>query len=367
MKPLFLTLLLRLIFLLLSYSGIQLHAQFAGTHSTMIPVDFDYDLVERSGNAMTINYDQSDELLFGINYKHILFPIHRGYDTIAGQNLVYASYTLDSLLKADNSYTISFGNINSLVLDSMDIQLGHVKHSGANDTIFFSLLGLDPDNFPGGTVVLKDTVVLTSALSPSNMLTNTVALSWKPGFAMGNTAIGLKIEFVGSLQDTLALMGGYGIFPAPNACTDDTLDKARKSHIYPNSYAYWSNYHLLIPTNAQGDIFYNCDTVITKDTADSESYIQNWAITSYVSAPSIGMEEQEESRLTIYPNPASNIILMKGVLAIDAVKIYNNAGSCIRTWVNPSYLDVSDLNNGIYIFAFEYENRTVHKKVVIQH
>lgn len=333
----------------------------------MIPVSSAYETFERSGNAMTVNYDLSDELFWGANYQRSLFPIHRGYDTIAGQNLVYASYTLDSLIKSDNSYTVSFGNITALVLDSIDIQLGHVKYSGANDTIFLTLVGLDAVSFPDGPVAFRDTVVLTSALSSGNILTNTVTLRWKPNFAMGNTPIGLNIEFVGSLQDTLALMGGYGIFAAPNSCTDDTLDKARKSLFYANSYAYWSNFNLLLPTNVGGDLFYDCNGNVLKDTLDSESYIQNWSISSYVSAPQIGIEEEEEIQLTIYPNPAGNIVQIKTVVPFTAVRIYNSSGICVKTSAAPANIDVTDLNNGIYIFTFEYENRKVHKKVVIQH
>ncbi len=357
----------RWIFILLCVLAIPLHAQYIGSNPTLILVQYNYNQAARSGNPMTINYDESDELFWGLNYQRALFPIHRGYDTIAGQHLVYGMYTLDSLIKSDNTYTVSFGNINNLVLDSMDIELGHVKHSGANDTLFFTLLGLDTVNFPVGAVVHKDTVVLSSALSPSNILTNTYSLRWKPDFIMGNQPIGLKIEFVGSLQDTLALMGGYGIFPAPNSCTDSSWDKARKSLFYANSYAYYSNFNLILPTNVGGDIFYNCDAILTKDTADSESYIQNWSITSYVSAPSIGVEEEGETTLTIYPNPAGNIIRVNSVVPYTKVNVYNGSGNCIKTTGSSAWIDVSDLNNGIYIFAFEYENKTVHKKVVVQH
>jgi hypothetical protein len=345
---------------------VQVHAQYVGQQGSIIPVSFQYTTVERSGNALTINYDQSDETIFGVNYKRALFPIHKRYGTLPGQNLVYAAYTLDSLIKTDNSYNLPFANVNGLVLDSMEIQLGHVKHSGTNDTLFLSLLALDTVNFPGGTLLFQDTLVISAALSPGNVLTNTVALSWKPNYTMNNQPLGVRIEFTGSLTDTLALMSGYGIYPAPNACTDSSWDKARKSFFYPNSYAYYSNYNLLLPTAVQGDVFYNCDSSLVKDTADGESYIQNWGITSYVSAPEIGIEPQTMGYLTIYPNPAGNIIYTKGVEYLAAAKVYNGTGVCVKTFVNPASMDITDLNNGIYIFAFEYENKTIYKKVVVQ-
>jgi hypothetical protein len=348
-------------------SCLSLGAQFIGSSPSMVLVPGSYQTVERSGNAMAINYDLSDELFWGVNYQRALFPIHSGYDTITGQNLVYALYTIDSLIKSDNSYTISFGNITNLVLDSMDVQLGHVKHSGTNDTVFFTLVGLNANGFPGGPVLYTDTVILNSPLSSGNILTNITTLRWKPGFSMGNSPIGVQINFVGSLQDTLALLGGYGIYPDPNSCTDSSWDKARKSLFYANSYAYYSNFNLILPTNVGGDVFYNCDTIVTKDTADSESYIQNWAITSYVSAPSIGISEEEQIPLTIYPNPANNIVQVKSVVSFTRLDVYSGSGTCVKTCPNPVNIDLSGLGNGIYIFVFEYENRKVHKKVVIQH
>lgn len=349
----------------LLFSTVNLRAQYLGVDPNIIPVSFHYEDIDRSGNAMTINYDQSDELIFGLNYQRVLFPIHRGYDTLPGQNIVYAAYTLDSLIKTDNSYILPFANVNGLVLDSMDFEIGHVKYSASNDTIIFTLLELDTANFPNGPIIFVDTIILTSALSAGNILTNTFALRWKPNFTMNDQPIGLKIEFIGSLQDTLALMSGYGIYPAPNACTDSSLDKSRKSFFYPNSYSYWSNYNLILPTNIQGDLFYDCNDNIIKDTSDSESYIQNWAITSYVSAPEIGIEDESLSHLTIYPNPANNIIYVKGVDNMDAVKIYNCSGALVKTFIKTNYLDIADLNNGIYIFVLEYENRTVYRKVAI--
>jgi len=343
-----------------------LNAQFPGNSHVQIPVDFTYSNVDRSGNPMLINYDLSDEAFWGLNYQRALFPLHRSYGTLPGQNIVYALYTLDTLVTTDNSYTLPFSNVNGLILDSMDIELAHVKHSGANDTIFLTLLSLDTVNFPDGPTMFTDTVVLTTPLSPGNLISNTYSLKWKPNIPMNDEPIGLKIEFVGSLVDTLALMGGYGIFPAPNSCTDSSWDKARKSFYYSNSYAYWSNYNLILPTNMGSDLFYNCDTVITKDTSDSESYIQNWSITSYVSAPEIGIEEEALQQLTIYPNPANNIVYLPGVSDLGVVSIYDLSGSCIKTLQAATFIDISDLNKGIYIFAITHEKTSVYKKLVIQ-
>ena len=58
---------------------------------------------------------------------------------------------------------------------------------------------------------------------------------------------------------------------------------------------------------------------------------------------------------------------LKGVDMADRVHVYDCSGACIKSYIYTSSLDVTDLNNGIYIFAIEYEKRTVHKKVVIQH
>lgn len=346
--------------------SLSLKAQFPGTFTQAIPVDFSYDQVNRSGNPLTINYDESDELIYGLNYQRKLFPVHRGYDTIPGQHIVYALYTMDSLIKTDNSYTIPFYDAPGIMLDSLEMVLGHVNHSGGNDTLIITLLKLDAAHFPNDTIELVDTIVLSTPLSPGNVLTNTVNYRWYPSYWMNDQPFGIKLEFTGSLQDTLALMGGYGIWPAPNACTNSSWDKSRKSFFYANSYVYWSDFNLILPTAAGGDLFYNCDTIPTKDTADSESYIQNWAITSYISAPEIGLSDEDQFYLTIYPNPASNIVYFKNVDMIDRVMVYNAAGELVLTGLGVNKLEITGLTNGIYIFALQHENRTFYKKLVVQ-
>ena len=347
--------------------GMALYAQYPTQYQSFIPLEFNYteNFSQRSGNLLTVNYDQNDEAVFGVNYRRALFPLHRKYASLTGQNLVYALYSLDSLIKTDNSYSVKFSDLAGLTLDSISIRLGHVKHSGGNDTLILSLISLTTGNFPGGSLLYSDTLVISSSLSPAGILTNTNTFTWSPGYLLDDQPVGLKIEFTGSVQDTLALLGGYGIYPAPNTCTDDSLDKARKSNFYANSYAYWSNYNLILPTAVGGDLFYNCDSLITKDTSDSESYIQNWAVTSYVSAPEIGIEQENDELLTIYPNPSGNIVYVKSVDPVDGIRIYNGSGALVKTLQSQAFVDVTDLNNGIYIFALDYENKTVRKKVVV--
>lgn len=344
----------------------SLRAQYPGSFTSAIPVSFSYDQVNRSGNPLTINYDESDELIFGLNYQRKLFPVHRGYDTLVGQHIVYALYTMDSLIKTDNSYTIPFYDAPGLTLDSVDIQLGHVNNSGSNDTLIITLLKLDENNFPNDSVKIVDTIVLSTSLSFGGVLTNTVNYRWYPSYYMNDQPFGLKFEFIGSLQDTLALMGGYGIWPAPNACSDSSWDKSRKSFFYPNSYVYWSDFNLILPTAAGGDLFYNCDTIPTKDTADSESYVQNWAITSYVSAPEIGLSTANDLHLTIYPNPTGNIVYFANVDKVDRVSVYNASGALVLAAKAVNKIEIAELPNGIYIFALQHENRTTYKKLVVQ-
>lgn len=339
-----------------------LRAQFPLTYNDAIPVSYSYDQVDRSGNPFIINYDMSDELIFGVNYARWLNPIHARYDTTS---LNYALFAVDSIISTDNTYFIPFSAAPGIVLDSVDIVLAHVNHSSQNDTLVLTILKLDNNNFPNDSVKMVDTVVLGSPLSPGNFLTNLYTYRWYTNYDMNDQPFGIKIEFFGSLQDTMAILNGHGKAPMPNTCMSLGYDDAIKSFFYPNSYGYYAEYNLILPTAAGGDIFIDCNLNSMKDSLDSESYLQNWSITSYVSAPEIGLDDEETIHLTIYPNPAGNIVYFGNVDKVDAVNVFNASGALVKSANSVNKLEITDLPNGIYIFALQHEKNTVYKKLVV--
>jgi len=75
--------------------------------------------------------------------------------------------------------------------------------------------------------------------------------------------------------------------------------------------------------------------------------------------------------MNIYPNPASDMITVIIDPSINpslTLKIYNITGSLVKTELvkeNQQQINVSDLNNGIYMVEIKSKNVTYKKKLII--
>ncbi len=86
--------------------------------------------------------------------------------------------------------------------------------------------------------------------------------------------------------------------------------------------------------------------------------------------------EPEISDFSIFPNPASNVVLLntRKKYAITQINMVNAAGINVKTWASKSGLQqlislpVNDQENGMYILLVKFANGTTEmKKVIIQH
>jgi hypothetical protein len=68
----------------------------------------------------------------------------------------------------------------------------------------------------------------------------------------------------------------------------------------------------------------------------------------------------------IYPNPANNVVNIMGA-DIKNVKIYNSMGQSILNQHNTNVINVSKLQNGIYLLFIEVsQGNIIQKKIIIQ-
>lgn len=140
---------------------------------------------------------------------------------------------------------------------------------------------------------------------------------------------------------------------------------ANPYHVYANDTLY--NLCLKIYT-AAGDSCEYCHTIgfdSTGNVVRSNGFILNVQnITTDI--PSI---ESTES-FTIYPNPSSGKYTISGNdLNISMVNVYNILGECVYQLAanNPKYeIDLSSLDNGIYIVRIENKNRGIINKKIIK-
>lgn len=97
-------------------------------------------------------------------------------------------------------------------------------------------------------------------------------------------------------------------------------------------------------------------------------------ITSYYSGISkftqstASVQDTNLNSVTIYPNPTSNIVIVSGLENIQSYKIYNILGKEIKTTtiLENNTLDVSRLENGVYLIKIKGENQTYSKKFIKQ-
>jgi hypothetical protein len=79
----------------------------------------------------------------------------------------------------------------------------------------------------------------------------------------------------------------------------------------------------------------------------------------------VGIKDYKDN-IMIYPNPAINMIHISDMVL--KAKIYNNTGQLILTQHNTNTINVSKLQNGIYILSIEtLAGNITQKKIIINH
>jgi hypothetical protein len=93
----------------------------------------------------------------------------------------------------------------------------------------------------------------------------------------------------------------------------------------------------------------------TLDDKCFETYITNVGVKTY------------EDKIMIYPNPANDIINISSDMILE-VKIYNNIGQLFLIQHNTNTINVSKLQNGIYILSIEtLTGNITQRKIIVNH
>jgi hypothetical protein len=79
---------------------------------------------------------------------------------------------------------------------------------------------------------------------------------------------------------------------------------------------------------------------------------------------SLSISDEELMSLSIYPNPASDIISIKGVENIKSIKLYSILGSLEKEVFNTNQIDISELSFGIHLI--KVDNGTVFTRKIIK-
>lgn len=73
----------------------------------------------------------------------------------------------------------------------------------------------------------------------------------------------------------------------------------------------------------------------------------------------------EESKISVYPNPAENVLYVDSTDNIQSVKVYNTTGSIVLSVnsLNGNSIDVSGLPSGMYVVRVQTEGNNYTQKV----
>lgn len=83
-----------------------------------------------------------------------------------------------------------------------------------------------------------------------------------------------------------------------------------------------------------------------------------------VSCDVLSINEFSFQDLTIYPNPATDIIKVNSTQVINNIEVYNSLGALMTKAANTNEISVSNYASGIYFLRISSDTRSVTKKII---
>ena len=79
----------------------------------------------------------------------------------------------------------------------------------------------------------------------------------------------------------------------------------------------------------------------------------------------VGIEENEDNSLTIFPNPAKDVLNINSDKAINQIDVYDMNGKLVKSYTNVSNtINIKDLSTGAYMLNITTEDGQVSRKIV---
>ncbi len=81
-----------------------------------------------------------------------------------------------------------------------------------------------------------------------------------------------------------------------------------------------------------------------------------------------GIDDYNSNVIKIFPNPANTFIKINGMEGELEINIYDLVGRIVRhTKINNNLLNTESISNGIYLIKIDSKDKTIIKKILIQH
>lgn len=148
----------------------------------------------------------------------------------------------------------------------------------------------------------------------------------------------------------------YGIYQLSRKSLNDTFSLSTAVHVFAQPENYFAG-HPAVSGNLKEMVF-----VISKD--------DNWANDqlniAYRTTTALPFSTQHQSGVTLYPNPAHDVINLSGVSANAHVSIYTISGRLIERFIGNGH-DCSHLEPGLYMVGImESDQSACQMKLIIQ-
>ena len=92
------------------------------------------------------------------------------------------------------------------------------------------------------------------------------------------------------------------------------------------------------------------------------AYGDEWTTTYYYS-DCVGLVEQPECTVQLWPNPASEMVHIEGLEPAE-IQIFNNLGQLVKTIHGSNEINISNLPNGLYLLEIIGQNGVVTKQII---
>lgn len=212
-------------------------------------------------------------------------------------SILFAVVSFDTLIGPATAGT-SAESLSDAAIDSIGLQLYHVKTSAIPTRCVLEILPVNENGYPLPQAWYSDTLTWSvSVASPAKRV-------WIPlqAYPPSNQAWAVRFRLLElGAGDTLQLAARH---PVKDTCGN--LIQADTSVFYPNSFAFWQGYNLLLPSQSGGDFYTDCNGNGQRDSSDGANPIQTWDIALSVRATGLNLLNfTPNSPAFLYPNPCS--------------------------------------------------------------
>jgi hypothetical protein len=105
--------------------------------------------------------------------------------------------------------------------------------------------------------------------------------------------------------------------------------------------------------------YFSYYTQMNADPASDENQQPIWG-----TCPSFGLDDQNQSNISIYPNPVIDKLFIQGLLNPTKISVYDVLGKLVFSKTTSSEINVDNLQSGIYILKIVDNQKEIVRKFI---